>query len=78
MTEVKISSKNQIVVPREAREALEVKSGDHLLVVVRGKAVIMFRKPPKHSRSIRGIAKGGHPRGYLKDERAAWNGSDQA
>lgn len=35
MTEVKLSSRNQIVIPREAREALGLKAGDKLLVVVR-------------------------------------------
>jgi AbrB family looped-hinge helix DNA binding protein len=33
MGEAKLSSKNQIVVPREAREALKLKAGDKLLVV---------------------------------------------
>lgn len=36
MTEVKLSSKNQIVIPREAREALGAKAGTRLVVVVRG------------------------------------------
>ena len=33
MTEATLSSKNQIVIPREAREALRVKAGDRLLAV---------------------------------------------
>jgi AbrB family looped-hinge helix DNA binding protein len=39
MAEVTLSAKNQIVIPREAREALGVKAGDKLLVVVRGEKV---------------------------------------
>ena len=36
MSSLKLSSKNQIVLPREAREAMRVKGGDELLVVVKG------------------------------------------
>jgi AbrB family looped-hinge helix DNA binding protein len=42
------SAKNQIVIPREAREALKVKAGDQLLVVVRGDRLIVFQKPTRH------------------------------
>ena len=44
MSQVTISAKNQIVIPREAREALRVKAGDELLVVVRGDRVIVLQK----------------------------------
>lgn len=43
-TSVKMSSKNQIVVPREARDALELKPGQRLLVNVRDDGVIEMRK----------------------------------
>lgn len=36
MNRATLSSKNQIVIPREAREALGVKAGDQLLVVGAG------------------------------------------
>ncbi len=42
MVEVKLSSKNQVVIPREAREALALKSGSDLRVVVRGDMVILL------------------------------------
>ena len=45
MPEATLSSKHQIVVPSEARKALGVKPGEKLLVVVRGAAVILLRKP---------------------------------
>ena len=45
MAEATLSSKNQIVVPREAREALGVSPGDKLLVVVRGQTVIILPGP---------------------------------
>ena len=43
-TSVKISSKNQIVVPKAARDALDLKSGQRLLVTVRDDGVIEMRK----------------------------------
>lgn len=41
---VKMSSKNQIVVPREAREALGLRPGDRLLVSVRDDGVAEVRR----------------------------------
>ncbi len=39
MSEATLSSKNQIVIPREAREALQLKPGDKLIVRVHGEKV---------------------------------------
>lgn len=36
MHEVKLSSKNQIVIPRGVRSALRVKAGDEMVIVTRG------------------------------------------
>jgi AbrB family looped-hinge helix DNA binding protein len=72
MPEVTLSSKNQIVIPRAAREALQVKPGDTLLVVVRGDSVIILQKPKSHAGAIRGMARGIYPRDYLKKERRSW------
>ena len=68
--EVKVSSKNQIVIPRAAREALGAKAGSRLLVVVRNRTVILTTKPKDHATAIRGLAK--FPQGYLKKERKSW------
>ena len=43
-TSVKMSSKNQIVVPRAARDALDLQPGQRLLVTVRDDGVIEMRK----------------------------------
>jgi len=45
-TSAKMSSKNQIVVPREAREALGLVAGDRLLVAVRHGDTIEMQKEP--------------------------------
>ena len=72
MNEVKVSSKNQIVIPREAREVLKVKPGDHLLVTVRGESVILMSKPKKYSKAIRGLARKQYPKHYVEKERGSW------
>ena len=56
MAEVTLSSKHQIVIPREAREALRVKAGDKLLILVRRERVVVLKKPKSYHSAIRGIA----------------------
>lgn len=73
MTQATISSKNQIVIPREAREALGVKAGDKVLVVIRGGNVLVLQKPESHSSAIRGIARKTYPSSFLKKERQSWD-----
>ena len=67
-----LSSKNQIVIPREAREALHLKPGDQILVVVRGGKVILLQKPKSHSSALRGLARNLYGKNYLKKERESW------
>lgn len=73
MTEATLSSKNQIVIPREAREALGLKPGDKLLLVVRGTNVLLLRKPKSYRAAIRGMARGLYPKDYLRKERESWD-----
>lgn len=73
MAEATVSAKNQIVIPREAREALHLKPGDKLLVVVRGARVIALQKPKSHHAAIRGLARGAYPPGHLQKERQSWD-----
>jgi AbrB family looped-hinge helix DNA binding protein len=73
MTEATISTKNQIVIPREARKALQVKAGDKLLVVVRGEKVIVLQKPKSHHAAIRGLARGVYSSTHLQKERRSWD-----
>ena len=72
MREVKLSSKNQIVIPRDIRHALGVKAGDHLLVVPRGNTVTLLRKPRQYSKAIAGIGKELYGPNYLHEERENW------
>ncbi|MYA33988.1 MAG: AbrB/MazE/SpoVT family DNA-binding domain-containing protein [Gemmatimonadales bacterium] len=52
---VKMSSKNQIVVPKAAREALRLRPGDRLAVSVDGDMVRMEKLPPDREDRLRGV-----------------------
>lgn len=73
MAQATLSPRNQIVIPREARQALGVKAGDRLLVVVRGERVIVLEKPKAHRTAIRGLGAGLYPADYLAKERKNWD-----
>ena len=68
----KLSSKNQIVIPEEARQAMGVKGGDELLVVVKDDLTIIMPKPKQYVCALQGLAKGAYSSGYLKRERQSW------
>lgn len=75
MTEVvKISSKNQVVVPRDTRETLGVGAGDEIMFVVRRGIVYVLPKEKSLVEALKGTARGKsrYPRNYLKKERASW------
>jgi AbrB family looped-hinge helix DNA binding protein len=68
-----LSPKNRIVIPREVREALGIKPGDKLLLVVRSSRVVIMRKPKSFAKAIRGIARGVYPPDYLQKKRNSWD-----
>jgi len=72
MPEVTLSSKNQIVVPKEARERLGLKAGDKLLLTVIGSHLTLMKKPKNHLKALQDLR---IPYGedYLKKERASWD-----
>ncbi len=72
MPEATLSTKNQIVIPREARKALQVRPGDKLLVVVRGERVIVLQKPKSPHAALRGLGRGVYSRAHLPKERQSW------
>jgi len=73
MAEATLSSRNRIVVPRDAREALGVHPGDKLLIVVRGNTVTILPKPRSWTEALRGLANQPYPEGYLDEERDSWD-----
>jgi AbrB family looped-hinge helix DNA binding protein len=72
MQTVKLSSKNQIVLPKEAREAMRLKGQDELLVVVKGNVTVIMPKPKKYRSDLAGAAKGVYGKTYLRKERKSW------
>lgn len=73
MRESTLSSKNQVVIPREAREALGLKAGDKLLIVARSERVILLQKPKAHHAAIRGLTRSAYAPNYLQKERRSWD-----
>ena len=72
MAEVTLSSKNQIVIPRDVRSALGLKPGDKMMVVAHGDSVVLMRKPRSFAKALRGLVKQTYPEGYLDQERDSW------
>jgi AbrB family looped-hinge helix DNA binding protein len=70
MAEATLSSKNQIVIPREAREALQLKPGDKLIVRILAGKILILEKPKSYHRAI--LGRGSYPKDYLKKERQSW------
>jgi AbrB family looped-hinge helix DNA binding protein len=68
----RLSSKNQIVIPKEARQAMGVKGGDELLIVVKDDLTLVMPKPKRYAKTLRGLTKDSYPSGYLKRERRSW------
>lgn len=68
----KLSSKNQIVIPKEARQAMGVKGGDELLIVVKDNLTLVLPKPKRYTKALQGLAKGIYAVDSLKRERRSW------
>jgi AbrB family looped-hinge helix DNA binding protein len=73
MAEVTLSTRNRIDVPLEAREALGVRAGDALLLLVKGDHVILMAKPGSWTKALGGLEKLAYPDDYLENERASWD-----
>ncbi len=76
MTQVKLSSKNQIVIPREAREKLGLRPGDRLAVSIADGHILLEPAPRDLSRALRGLLNGCYEDDigrYLDAERTSWD-----
>jgi AbrB family looped-hinge helix DNA binding protein len=70
--EATLSSKNQIVVPKEAREALGLKPGAKILFVVHGDNLVLMRRPKSFVKALKGSGPGLYAKDHLKTERDSW------
>jgi AbrB family looped-hinge helix DNA binding protein len=74
---VRLSKKGQFVIPKEVRDALELKGGDELLVTLEDGRVV-FTPPQRHARATRGLLKGTWGKSkaeverYIEGERRSW------
>ncbi|MHB0869187.1 MAG: AbrB/MazE/SpoVT family DNA-binding domain-containing protein [Chloroflexota bacterium] len=74
---VKVSSRYRISLPVDVRERLGIRSGDHLLIDVRGNSLTLMPEPPDYSRHLQGLHRemweDTEPQEYVRREREAWN-----
>ena len=77
MATVTLSSKHQIVVPREARDKLKIGPGEELLALCKEDRLVLIPKPRDYVRRTAGLHKeiwqGGGAASYLADERGSWD-----
>ncbi len=75
MLSVKVSTKNQIAVPSEARRRLGIEPGDRLTVEVTDDALVLRLRAPKPSDRLRGLGRhvwqGRDPVGHVRQLREA-------
>ena len=75
-TKVTLSSKNQIVVPKEAREKLNIGPGQELLVLVRENRIVLVPRPQDFADRMAGLHKDVwtdvDTDSYLEEERDSW------
>ena len=77
---VKVSSRYQIAVPRIARERLDIRSGDRLLVDVQDGLWILLPQPKDHTAHMAGLYREVwadlDTTAYLEEERDEWKASE--
>lgn len=73
---VKVNGNYKITVPKIAREKLNIKQGDRLLVDVQNGVMILIPQPKRHTEYFQGlhseIWKGFDIQKYLNEERHSW------
>lgn len=69
---VTLSSKNQVVIPQEARKKLGVGPGGRLLVLVKDDRIVFMPEPRYFVKRFSGRHKGVWSKSYLERERSAW------
>jgi AbrB family looped-hinge helix DNA binding protein len=57
MTKIRVNSRNQIVIPAEAREKLGIKPGDNLILDIGNHSILIIRETENHTEELRGLGK---------------------
>ncbi len=72
----RVSRKYQIVIPKTVREALNIKQGDELIVLVEDDRIVMRPKPKSYTEYMCGLYKdlwkGVEAAKYVEEERGKW------
>ena len=75
-TMITVSSKYQIVIPREAREKLDLKAGDKLIIKANNEKITIYPQPKSYAKYALGLGKeiwqGIDAAEYVKKERQTW------
>ena len=73
---IKISSKYQIVIPREVREKLNLKTGDRLIIKTNNGKIIIYPQPKSYAKYTLGLGKeiweGIDATEFIRKERETW------
>jgi len=73
---VKVSSKYQIVIPREVREKLNLKTGDKLIIKANDEKIIIYPQPKNYAKYSLGLGKeiwqDIDATEYVRKERETW------
>jgi len=76
LTSVIMNSKNQIVIPREAREKLHIEPGQELLVLCKEDRIVLIPRPQDFVAKMSGLHKeiweGVSTDSYLAEEKKNW------
>jgi len=75
-TMITLSSKYQIVIPREVREKLDLKAGDKLIIKTNNEKIVIYPQPKSYAKYALGLGKeiwqGIDATEYVKKERETW------
>lgn len=75
-TMITVSSKYQIVIPRKAREKLNLKAGDKLIIKANNEKITIYPQPKSYAKYSLGLGKeiwqGIDATEYVKKERQTW------
>lgn len=73
---IKVSSKYQIVIPRDAREKLNLKVGDKLIIKANNEKIIIYPQPRSYTKYALGLGKeiwqDIDATEYVRKERQTW------
>jgi len=75
MQETLISTKYQVVIPKNVRKSMSLKPGQKLYVYMADNQIVLTQKnnwPEDHLAALKGLWKNIHATNFLKSERDSW------